>query len=88
MAIDKNIQKTRAASIRSSEAKVNRAVGSLESFVNPFETVDKVRLYGISSGAAVSQAIEESLLESESVGEIRKQEFIQNCMVTSDKFSY
>ena len=67
--------------IKKSEEAVQRTMAAIKNFTNPFEIADKDRLYSLASGAVVSLDVETDLLQAESLGKKRKEEFIKNRFV-------
>ncbi len=75
------------AEMKRSQEYVNKTMDAFNNFVNPFDsTIDKERLYNISSGAAVSSDIERDLLKAEKIGAKSRHEFIDERLKKGEKF--
>ena len=67
----------RPSEIRRRGRNVKSTIGAIESFLNPFKTDNRDKLYCISSGAPASTEIEIDVLGAKETGEKAKEEFIK-----------
>ena len=72
----------RPSEIKKSEFRVQEVERAFNSFTHPFHIDDK-RLICLASGAAASEKITDSLLGSEKLGKMKKEEFIVDRIETT-----
>lgn len=65
------------AEIKKGEEAVQRVLGAVSNFINPFTLVDKDKLYCLASGAPAPIEVEMDVLQAETVGNVAKADFIE-----------
>jgi len=62
--------------IMRSETAVQNVISAIQSFTNPFEIIDKTRLYSLASGAPVPDDVARDVLGAEDIGREAKETFV------------
>jgi hypothetical protein len=75
------------AEIKRGQEYVSKTVEAFCNFLNPFDsTIDKTKLYNISSGVAIPIDIESDLLNAEKIGAEARAEFVESRLKKGENF--
>lgn len=66
------------AQIKKSEEAVQCTITAIKSFTNPFQMMNKERLYSLASGAPVTLEVGVDVLRAEAIGKTAKEAFIRD----------